>query len=481
MLVDLALACAATFALGAPISRAVAPAAWRAPVAPEERELTISESAVTVRAACWWPAQAHKGWVPCEFTVTNGDARARSVSLHASAWDAPREVDTTVELFPGERASLEILLPVFANAQNQFTIGGELDGQRFWLPGTFGPTEPAKATISSVLYLSGRAPDAGEPERWASALSTFSVGGEDSNHRVEAEPVSPEPPDPSVPTAEAAADNVRVHAVLFAHLPAHSEAYSSVDVVVVDASDGLPDERAFAPLAAWLRLGGTLAIFGKGGPAVASASRELAPWLEPRFATETRGTVRGWRAGLGLLLVDDAPAFSTGDQTAAVRFAASLHDGVVHDASGSRMFDARPALPDPFKLPYGAFALLLVVFALVIGPLNFVLVARTKRPVLLLVTIPAIALIAALAVLAFGIASQGLGVDVASRSLAWLDQREHRSMASELRAVFAGLAPARGLEPGPGSSVHAISIQLDAERVLEPRFANLVFRSSYGP
>jgi hypothetical protein len=114
-----------------------------------------------------------------------------------------------------------------------------------------------------------------------------------------------------------------------------------------------------------------------------------------------------------------------------------------------------PAIPGLARLPYRAFAGLLILFALVIGPVNFLAVKKRKNPALLLLTIPAIALVTTVSLLAYGILFQGVDVKSASYSIAVLDQREHRSACVESRQFFAGLAPAAGLALGPGTIVHA--------------------------
>jgi len=113
------------------------------------------------------------------------------------------------------------------------------------------------------------------------------------------------------------------------------------------------------------------------------------------------------------------------------------------------------SIPGLARLPYRSFAGLLMLFAIVIGPVNFLTVRKRKNPVILLLTIPAIALVTTVALLAYGIYFQGVDVKTASYSVAVLDQREHRSACVESRQFFAGLAPAAGLALGPGTIVHA--------------------------
>ncbi|MBI5432805.1 MAG: hypothetical protein HZA52_08250 [Planctomycetes bacterium] len=464
MLAELALAC---LALCTPV---------------EEKELTLPDTAVTVRAATVWPAQVHKGWIPCLITVVNAGERACKVDVHATAWGVEREVDASISVPAGAEGSIEMLLPAFPNTQNQFSLRLRHEGRSHWLAGNFGGSELGQVDARSILYFSEGEPEAGVTERWSGELSTAEVNGAGRAIRHTGSLtgyVSFGTPPPTPPTGTP--NNVQVHHVRFDRLPQHAESFTSGDVVVLDTSNGLPSERSLAPLYQWLRLGGTVALLGPRATELARASSELAPWLEPRFALASESVALARRAGLGTLLVDDAPPLSTPEQRNALQHAALDGNGMVHDDGGSRMRTSLPVVPDLFALPYKLFALLLVLFAIVIGPVNFVLVKRSKRPVLLLVTIPVIALGAALALFGFGIVSQGLGVKVASHTFALLDQREHRSMASEMRMLFAGLAPARGLEPGPGAALMQVARYTSGGGWTEPAYDGQRYLVAHDP
>jgi hypothetical protein len=77
--------------------------------------------------------------------------------------------------------------------------------------------------------------------------------------------------------------------------------------------------------------------------------------------------------------------------------------------------------------------------------------------VLLLLTIPALALVCSLLLLVWGISSQGLDVKTASYTWTVLDQREHRAATVEKRTLFAGLPRAAGLRPSAGTSCYDVS------------------------
>jgi hypothetical protein len=128
-----------------------------------------------------------------------------------------------------------------------------------------------------------------------------------------------------------------------------------------------------------------------------------------------------------------------------------------------RGLSADPIIPGLEALPLRTFALLLLVFAILIGPINFLFIRSRRRPVLLLVTIPALSAAATVLLLAYGIFFQGLDVKTASISITLLDERAHRSSSLEVRQLFAGLAPDEGLAPGAGTMVCAMT-RRDLER-----------------
>ena len=109
------------------------------------------------------------------------------------------------------------------------------------------------------------------------------------------------------------------------------------------------------------------------------------------------------------------------------------------------------------EVPAGAYIALLLVFALVIGPINFVLVKKRGNPMLLLLTIPAISLVATLAIVSYGVFSQGLETKCSSVSLSVLDQRAQRVDVVEMRHTFVGLSRADGLRPAAGTACFPVS------------------------
>ena len=100
-------------------------------------------------------------------------------------------------------------------------------------------------------------------------------------------------------------------------------------------------------------------------------------------------------------------------------------------------------IPGVGRAPVTAYLVLISLFVLVIGPVNYFLLQRRRRLYLLLVTVPAGAGLVALVLLNYALLSDGLGVRVRARSVTLIDQREGQAVSWSRQCYYAGLAPRR--------------------------------------
>lgn len=402
------------------------------------------KSGVRVRTWSPWPASVHSGWAPIFVELENASQRERTIELEAigNDWNAERSVRAVLTLGPGASAALELLVPLGAAYSNEYRVEVDCGDEQEFLSGVVG-ANGSSSGMRQVLFVSESTPGAGMLERWSAELSTVVTHGPFAGIGAS-----------SSRSAASTPNDIEVAHTGFGGLARHQGAYSSLDLVVLDPARGLPGEAELAGLAAWVRTGGSLLVLGAGGLDAAATSATLAAWMEPRFeAWQDAGAE--YRMGLGRLCVGAVP----GDLESApyvewVRALLAANFGPTPRAMGWRGGALTPAIPGLVQLPFRAFAGLLMLFAIVIGPVNFVFVKKKKRPALLLLTIPVIAGVTTLALLAYGILFQGLDVKTASYTVAVLDQREHRSACVESRQLFAGMAPAAGLALGAGTIVH---------------------------
>ncbi|MCA8949370.1 MAG: hypothetical protein KDE27_07695 [Planctomycetes bacterium] len=98
-------------------------------------------------------------------------------------------------------------------------------------------------------------------------------------------------------------------------------------------------------------------------------------------------------------------------------------------------------IPGLDQAPVLAFLTVILAFAIVVGPVNFYLLRRAKRPMLALVTVPAIGFGTTLLMFAYAVVHDGFGVRGVERSWSLLDQVDHEVSVLASRTLFAGLSP----------------------------------------
>ena len=404
-------------------------------------DVRFKESKVTVRASTAWPSNLNKGYYPIVVELFNEDERAHEIDLAARCqlWNARREVRRSLSLAAQGTARLELVVPLATETWSMYRIEVGTDRGERGSVNDVGAGAEFNSDFQAVLAIVPSALPAGTVERWIADVSTNSLGG---SHTT----TTSAPPN----------DDVQIAAVVFDQLPASYTAYTSLDLVALDTRAGLPPPDKLEPLLAWVRLGGTLALIGDDAAALAAGSPALASWLEPRFNTR-QAQKNAYACGMGLLAIDASGGefLESSAHRELVRNFAQGRLSTVPDPSGGRIGDHPPRIPDLGQVPMRTFAALLILFAVLIGPVNFIAVRRRNKPLLLLLTIPAIAFASSLALLAYGVFFQGLDVKTATRTLALLDERARRAVCVEERQLYAGLAPAAGLRPGPGTTVIA--------------------------
>jgi hypothetical protein len=103
-------------------------------------------------------------------------------------------------------------------------------------------------------------------------------------------------------------------------------------------------------------------------------------------------------------------------------------------------------IPGVEGIPARAFFFILVVFSVLIGPVNYWLLWRSRRQVLLVLTTPLIAAVFILVLGGYVLAGEGVGVRGRAVSFTMLDQvRKHASTRASVSLYAAGMAPAGGL------------------------------------
>ena len=106
-----------------------------------------------------------------------------------------------------------------------------------------------------------------------------------------------------------------------------------------------------------------------------------------------------------------------------------------------------PVVSD-FGIPVRGLFLLMLVFAIVIGPVNLIVLSRKKRRIWMLWTIPVISLMTCLTVFLYATFAEGWNRYIRTEGLTILDQRINRATSIGWAAFYSALTPGDGLHFG---------------------------------
>lgn len=212
-----------------------------------------------------------------------------------------------------------------------------------------------------------------------------------------------------------------------ANLPADWRLFTGFHAVVVDGRAQVRDEVQEA-----------LRRFVFAGGTIVAAAPERLPAGALRDLCETADG-RGLAAhGLGTCAV--IPAFG-GDTTAMRECLARLPKA---GRTGWPAFEPllrEQVIPGLGRAPVIGFLFVMLAFATLVGPVNFFLLRRSRRPLLALLTVPALGIGTTLVMLGYGLVHDGFGVRGTVHSWTLLDQARHEAVTLTARTLFAGLAP----------------------------------------
>lgn len=114
-------------------------------------------------------------------------------------------------------------------------------------------------------------------------------------------------------------------------------------------------------------------------------------------------------------------------------------------------------------VPVVAFLILITIFSIVIGPLNYFFLTKRKRLYLLVITIPAIALLTSVSLFGYSVVAHGFGTKSRIRSLTVVDQGSQKAVDCTRVSLYAGLAPSEGLQFTAETAVYPVWPDQDEE------------------
>jgi hypothetical protein len=220
----------------------------------------------------------------------------------------------------------------------------------------------------------------------------------------------------------------------------HWLAYSPYDTVLMTGRDyaALP-EPARTALWRYAECGGCLVVLGR--------IEVPEPWRGRRGPADPEG--EEWFVGFGRCLMFDV---------AEVKL---LTEGQGRKITETARISASPwALPNPgdlgsanaqfpvianVKIPFRSLVLILLVFVILIGPVNLILLSRRQKRIWSLWTIPLISFTTCGLVFVYSFLSEGITPHTRLEGVTLLDQVNHRATTLGMAAFFCPLTPRGGL------------------------------------
>ena len=387
----------------------------------EYRTLEVQSLRITIDSE--WGSRLAPGYLPVRFDITNlGEARVIEIVGEGTRYSrfvrsvANVHVRRSLPMARGDRVRVTLPIPVFADSENlRFEIqehGETLE--RFNYMTFQSAAAPADASVLIV---------AASSTPFGKAAGTL-----------------PRPPSPAAGGLSAPGGTLAtVDFVLEpARLPANWIGYTSVRAVVIGAAEfGMLEDAQKDALLTWAASGGTL-IVEAGDGALRGAADSLAPdaaadgsgvaYFFGRISRRPSAAIAS--AGLAAALVD---AERTQDESWALPV----------NRSGASF---RVAIPGVNGVPRRAYLSILILFTLLIGPVNYWVLWRRRRPVLFVLTAPLTSAMFIVLLAGYVIAAEGFHVSGRALTLTMLDQARKQAVTRGRFSLYAaGMTPGGGL------------------------------------
>ncbi|QNN21248.1 hypothetical protein HED60_02850 [Planctomycetales bacterium ZRK34] len=380
---------------------------------------------ITVTTQSHAGGETDHGYAEYTYNVTNDSkTAAHQVMLWmehrgGSASDHIYRISQSIRVEPGAKGQIQLLqppLPMYSSS-----VGVAIDG-----------TEQRRQLVSGSVehmqrFMWGGAGGGGTSD--IAVMHTRSVNQSNLRSRIDAEFGTPSTGGWSPAERQYVQNELPVDA-----WPQSWLAYSRFDVIAVTGDDMRRMPAAVRDaIVSYVQIGGTLAVFG--------------PWEAPVSWQRTTGASQNYSVGFGRVIEIETSDMSQWTTTQVRTFGNEA-------AQTSKPFDHRLSVKaannafsvvDNLGVPVRGLFGLMLVFAVLIGPVNLVLLSKKKRRMWLLWTVPAISLAACGAVFTYNIFAEGWTVHSRTQTFTILDQNTHRAATIGWCAFYAPLAPGDGL------------------------------------
>ncbi len=397
-----------------------------------------------------WASHTAPGYVPVRFDITNlGEPRVveivgegvrfgRRMRMGPSAL----HIRQALRMARGDRVRVTIPVPVFADSENiRFEI--QEDGrilERFNYSG-FQSATPAIGA-SALIVADPATPFGKLAATWprpSTSTSTFFLSG------------------PGGTTTGSTTHGGALDVVLEpARLPNSWLGYTSVRAVVIGAGEWAQlDEAQKGALLTWTACGGDLIVADGAAGALAGGGHrvpEQPPTPEARAyffgRIHERTSADIAEKGLAGIL---AAAAKVQDGNWGLPANGARDWGVI----GARGF--RLPIPGVSGVPTRAYLSILIVFSLLIGPVNYWFLQRRRRQVLFVLTAPLVSAVFIVLLGGYVLAIEGFRVSARAETFTMLDQSRRQAVTRASMSLYAaGMTPGGGLNYPRDVAVYAI-------------------------
>jgi hypothetical protein len=432
------LACVLVLALAVVFSRPGTVAA-----AGEFRTVDLESLRVTVDSE--WPGVVAPGYVPIRLDLTNsGEPRTVDVVITGSrffgigrgARNGSLQIERRVDLARGVRVRFTMPVPVIGGNES-FQITLREDGETLHRFGYTNLQVPGRAGATGALIVAS-GPLAARAAEWRRTITGRTGGAVISSLTLGAAAA------PGLPVLDQVLDPQR--------LPTNWIGYTSLRTVIFgpDEWKGLPAEQRAAVLA-WTAAGGNLLLldtdssplFPAPGPAVDPTTPSARAYLLGRIREVSSGVIAA--RGLGPVLAESEKL-----QDPDLSLPVSLRTD--WNAIAERGF--RLPIPGIDGVRPRAYLFILILFAVLIGPVNYWILARRRQQVLFVLTAPLLSVLFIFVLAGYVLASEGNAVYGRAASITMLDQGRRLAVTrSSISLYSAGLTAAGDLRYSPETAV----------------------------
>jgi len=398
-----------------------------ADAAGEYRTVRIESLQITMDSE--WAAQGAPGYLPTRFDITNlGDSRSIEIVGQGSRWSAYRgqvgesSVHQTLRLNRGDRLRLTIPVPVFADNENfQFQIrerGRILEAFNYsgFRSGMSPEDSPVLIVVDPASALGAMTTSWPREIKW----KYYGSAGVPPKMDFILEP---------------------------ARLPENWLGFTSVRAVLIGPTEWeeLSEVQKNA-LLTWTACGGDL-IFADGDLKALfheTQDRPAGKWEDkgaPQryffghiyFPKSTEVNYRGLTEILAATRVAQNPSYALPANRAA--------DWGRIEERGFRL-----PIPGVNAVPARAYLAILILFSVLIGPVNYLFLWRKGQQVLLVLTVPLISGLFIAVLAGYAVAGEGFGIRARAATFTILDQvTKQAATRASVSLYAAGMAPAGGM------------------------------------